>query len=488
MTALRTSCVLSMIAFGIAGCSSAASTEPSTGESASEALTVVARNGAQPGGIQLDKDGNYTAGSDRVSYTLNNGYGIIRVYAVLGNPGDGASSGLSARLAQIFQAIRDGGQGSVKVFVRFYYETPITWKSGSSDTAARIRRDIASVQGLINDYRDVIPFMQAGFLGPWGEWWGGDLEGSDYGTDNDLRTLKTGVVDAMKAAFPGLPIQMRYPRDIATYYANDSQIAFHDDAVLAGSDDQGTFYGWKGSTLWPGDGTSEGTQREFIRSRSARFGSLNAGESSEQTPAQDCGALMSYLTIYNIRVFNTDWPSAVTACAGTVKSQLTWPTTSSGGGSTGSGGAASTPPSNAGTVLGCWAPDQRPWQFCYPGSCGNSRCKRSPSDTSCQMYVTASCGGTWPPAGYPGDESAGVGGAGGSTTGSGGSSSSSPPPASPTVLGCWAPDQRPWQRCIVTGCASDRCKRASSDTSCEMYRPASCQGTWPPAGYPGVEQ
>jgi len=474
MIVARSLCMLSLGAACVAGCSSAAHL-PNEDVVESQGLTVAARNGAQPGGIELDANGNYVAGDDRVNYTLNNGYGIIRVYAVLGNPGDGASSGLQARLGQIFQAIRDGGRGSVKVFVRFYYATPLTWKSGSADSASRIRRDIGSVQGLINGYRDVIPFLQAGFLGPWGEWWGGDLEGSDYGTDSDLRTLKTGVVDALKAAFPGMPIQMRYPRDIATYYANDAQIAFHDDAILAGSDDQGTFYGWKGSALWPGDGSSTQQQRDFMKSRSARLASLNAGEASEETPSLDCGTLLNYLATYNIRVFNTDWPSTVSACAGTVKSGLTWPATAGT-----SGGGTTTPPTTSGAVLGCWATDQRPWQYCYPSSCGGDRCQRTLADSSCNMYIPSSCHGTWPPAGYSGDESTGPAPTTPSTPSGGG-------PTSQTVLGCWAPDQRPWQHCIVSGCASGRCKRASSDASCSMYQPSACLGSWPPAGYPGEE-
>lgn len=56
------------------------------------------------------------------------------------------------------------------------------------------------------------------------------------------------------------------------------------------------------------------------------------------------------------------------------------------------------------------------------------------------------------------------------------------------VLGCWAPDQRPWQYCVTADCTSDRCKRAATDSTCAMYRPAFRSGTWPPAGYPGENQ
>jgi len=56
------------------------------------------------------------------------------------------------------------------------------------------------------------------------------------------------------------------------------------------------------------------------------------------------------------------------------------------------------------------------------------------------------------------------------------------------VLGCWAPDQRPWQYCVAADCSADRCKRDAGDSSCEMYRPEYCLGTWPPAGYPGENQ
>jgi hypothetical protein len=271
---------------------------------------------------------------------------------------------------------------------------------------------------------DVVPFIQAGFLGPWGEWWDGDLEGADPGTDQQLRTLKTGVVDALKSAFPSTFIQMRYPRDIATYYPDDPQISFHDDSVLAGSDDGGTFNATKKNALWPsGDPAA---QRAWIKERSLRLSSVNAGESSQATPDIGCDALLAYLKEYRIVVFNAQWPSVVTKCTEQLKSQLHWDgplAPAGGGGGGGSGGAGAGGGSGGpgyGTELGCWATDQRPWQLCNPEGCESGRCRRAPADPACVMYRTSECIGDWPPAGYPGEETVSVG-AGGAPPGGGGS-------------------------------------------------------------------
>lgn len=348
------------------------------------------RNGSQPGGMKINASGNVVEGAGKIEAAAKNGHGIVRVYVVLDHPGQGVSPGLSAALEGILRSARGVG---VRVFPRFYYESPVTSKQDAAATAQKIASDIKAAAPIVNRFTDVIPFVQAGFLGPWGEWWGGDLEGADLGDDAALRALKTGVVDAWKQAVPGLPVQMRYPRDIATYYPDDARVAFHDDAVLAADEDDGTFHASRKTKLWP-DGDPQ-AQRSFIKERSQRLGSINAGESDEKTAYTDCGALLAYLRDYRIFVFNTEWPGATAHCADVVKAQLLWDQKpSTGGGSTGV------------KVLGCWASDQRPWQQCITTGCPDPTCKRSSSDQACSMLRTSSCVGTWPPPGYPGEESA----------------------------------------------------------------------------------
>jgi hypothetical protein len=386
------------------------------------------RNGAQYGGTTVDASG-VSEGQGAPGAAADQGYGLLRIYVLLQAPGAGLTEAQKSGLADVLDDVRD--TGALQAFVRAYYESPVTSKADAAGTKAKIASDIAALEPILSSRLDIIPFIQAGFLGPWGEWWDGDLEGADPGTDQQLRTLKTGVVDALKSAFPTTFIQMRYPRDIATYYPDDPQISFHDDSVLAGSDDGGTFNATKKNALWPsGDPAA---QRAWIKERSVRLLSVNAGESSQSTPDVSCDALIAYLKEYRIFVFNAQWPSVVTKCSDQLKSQLHWDGPlapaggggGSGGGSGGAGGGSGGP--GYGTELGCWATDQRPWQLCNPQGCETGRCRRAPADGECTMYRAAACTGDWPPAGYPGEETVTVGAGGappvggaGGPTGSGG--------------------------------------------------------------------
>jgi hypothetical protein len=383
-------------------------------------LAKAPRNGAQLGGMTIDA-GGIAEGSGAPSAAADAGQGLIRIYVLLSAPGAGLSGAQKSALSGVLGDLRGKG---VQAFLRFYYENALTSKANAADTVSQINADIASAKPIVTPYLDIIPFLQAGFLGPWGEWWGGDLEGSDFGSDPELRTLKTGVVGGLKSAFPNTFIQLRYPRDIATYYENDPQIAFHDDSVLAGSDDGGTFSATKKCPLWP-DG-DPGKQRSWLKQRNDKLQSFNAGEASENTPDVSCDALVAYLAEYRIAVFNTQWPAVVTKCASQLKSSLSYsgplsPGASSGGSGAGGSGAGSSGV-GYGTELGCWATDQRPWQLCNPEGCESGRCRRAAADAECEMYRAAECKGSWPPAGYPGEETVpkNTGGGGGSASTTGG--------------------------------------------------------------------
>lgn len=193
-----------------------------------QSLAKAPRNGAQYGGMAIDA-GGVSEGAGAPKSAASSGYGLIRIYVVLASPGAGLTEAQRSALTGTLNEIK--GTGVLQAFLRFYYQDALTSKSNASETASKIRADIDSAKGSVQPFIDIIPFIQAGFLGPWGEWWGGDLEGSDFGSDPALRTLKTSVVDSLKSAFPSTFIQLRYPRDIATYYEGDPQIAFHDDSV-----------------------------------------------------------------------------------------------------------------------------------------------------------------------------------------------------------------------------------------------------------------
>lgn len=142
-----------------------------------------------------------------------------------------------------FERLRNTG---VKCVLRFAYN------SDQNDTDAPlsiIESHLDQLKPIFADNADVIAFVQAGFIGSWGEW---------HTTTNNLTTLanKKAVMDKLLEAFPDeLKIQLRTPRykqeifDYSTaidasvgYGTTDiARVGFHNDCFLASVDDYGTY-------------------------------------------------------------------------------------------------------------------------------------------------------------------------------------------------------------------------------------------------------
>jgi hypothetical protein len=156
---------------------------------------------------------------------------------------------------QAFAAVRQHG---LKAIVRFAYGfTGRDYRSDPKDMD-RILGHIRQLGKLFRENRDVLYAVQAGFLGPWGEW-----HGSNWGDPPSLqarRSVLFGLLDAV----PGpVTVHVRRPmfiRDIfagepggaeiteATAYGGSrlSRIGWHDDALLSLPTDMGTYAqrGW----------------------------------------------------------------------------------------------------------------------------------------------------------------------------------------------------------------------------------------------------
>lgn len=182
-----------------AGCANAQQMCAEPAKQTQSPLARAPRNGAQYGGMTIDP-GGVSEGAGAPKAAADSGHGVIRIYVILSAPGAGLSVTQRSALAGTLGEIRS--TGVLQALLRFYYQSPLTSKANAADSVNKIKADIASAKPTVAEYVDVIPFIQAGFLGPWGEWWGGDLEGGDFGTDQDLRVLKTGTVNALKPPTP----------------------------------------------------------------------------------------------------------------------------------------------------------------------------------------------------------------------------------------------------------------------------------------------
>lgn len=142
-----------------------------------------------------------------------------------------------------FERFREAG---VKCIIRFAYN------SNQNDTDAPLSiiiRHLDQLQPLFVSNEDIIAFVQAGFIGSWGEW--------HYSTNGLTSTAnKKAVVNKLLEVLPSsIKIQLRTPihkQDVFDYTTPIDQtvgytttdiarVGFHNDCFLASANDYGTY-------------------------------------------------------------------------------------------------------------------------------------------------------------------------------------------------------------------------------------------------------
>jgi len=143
-----------------------------------------------------------------------------------------------------FAAARTAG---VKVIVRAVYNYS---NSGQEATESIMTGHISQLAATLEANKDVIAYIQAGYIGPYGEWW---ANGSQTVLGNDT-AAKARIGQAILNNTPKeLMVCFRYPKDIIAWYStplngsklgdqsNQSRTASHNDCFCAGSDNGGTW-------------------------------------------------------------------------------------------------------------------------------------------------------------------------------------------------------------------------------------------------------
>jgi len=158
-----------------------------------------------------------------------------------------------------FNNVRARGMKSI---VRFCYVTSSDWDEDPPDitgaTISMMLTHVQQIQPVIRNNIDVIANFQAGFIGRWGEWGGG--EGSvgfaypDYSRDS---VAQASLLQSLLSMVPGSRmIDVRTPRyklwylhdlvplSLADWWSGSAKgrIGEHNDAFHASQDDRGTFW------------------------------------------------------------------------------------------------------------------------------------------------------------------------------------------------------------------------------------------------------
>ncbi len=135
-----------------------------------------------------------------------------------------------------FEDIREAG---VKAIIRFAYNQGPYPDSEPDASKSQILRHIRQLTPLLQNNADVIAWVEAGFIGAWGEW-----HTSTNGLDNIQD--KREILNAVLAAIPTRFVQVRYPANIIEMYPNPedaaaARVAHHNDCFLSSETDVGTY-------------------------------------------------------------------------------------------------------------------------------------------------------------------------------------------------------------------------------------------------------
>lgn len=142
-----------------------------------------------------------------------------------------------------FKRFREAG---IKCVLRFAYTNT---QEGTDASMDMIEAHLEQLKPIVQENADIIAFVQAGFIGAWGEW---------YYSSNGLTTVESRirVVNKLLEVFPeNVEIQLRtpiYKQQVFKYstainaeigYSNEAiaRVGFHNDCFLASVDDYGTY-------------------------------------------------------------------------------------------------------------------------------------------------------------------------------------------------------------------------------------------------------
>ncbi len=163
------------------------------------------------------------------------------------------ASEISAQfLSDLEQKFGHARAAGLKLVLKFSYNDGPYPNSQPDASEARILGHIAQLQPVLADNADVIAFVQAGFIGAWGEWHTSTNGLLDFAQRPDAaRNILTALLDALPE---GHFVQLRYPAHKAHFYGDspiDSSRAFssdakarvghHNDCFLANATDHGTY-------------------------------------------------------------------------------------------------------------------------------------------------------------------------------------------------------------------------------------------------------
>ncbi len=189
-----------------------------------------------------------------------------------------------------FDDIRDSG---VKAIIRFAYNEGPYPDTEPDASKKQILRHTEQLTPLLQTNTDVIAWVEAGFIGAWGEW-----HTSTNGLDN--LTDKRDILTALVAAIPNRYVQVRYPANIIEMYpdpadAAKAYVAHHNDCFLSSNTDVGTY---------ERDGTITIERDQKYLAELTRFTPMSGETCAPNPPRSECTIAIQEMELLHFSAIN----------------------------------------------------------------------------------------------------------------------------------------------------------------------------------------
>ncbi|HEY1394785.1 DUF4832 domain-containing protein [Roseateles sp.] len=214
-----------------------------------------------------------------------------------------------ALLAQVETAFDHARSAGVKLVIRVVYNYPeseVDYQNAKDAPLSRVLAHITQFKPVLQRNADVIAFMQAGFIGAWGEW---------HTSSNNLTAAasRNRIRDALLAALPASRfIQLRYPPyvmdgtptlpTLSAVLAGSLRVGVHNDCFLASKTDVGTY---------DDNTTTAAKQRDYVDRLGdlAPFGgeTCNPADEAGAVPRSQCADILGEGARYNLTYLNDEY-------------------------------------------------------------------------------------------------------------------------------------------------------------------------------------
>lgn len=212
-------------------------------------------------------------------------------------------------ISDFFSAMRLSG---VKAIIRFAYNDGPYPNPEPDANLEQILAHIQQLTPILQENTDMIFWLEAGFIGAWGEW-----HSSTNGLDEDPEAKREILFALLNSLPSNRSILLRYPVDIMTFFPepltedmavnNDilqTRIGFHNDCFLASKDDEHTY---------ARNGVFTFDQELAYLHQSTQFMAVGGESCAYNPPRSDCPTALEEMEFFHFTELGDGWHPAVLA-------------------------------------------------------------------------------------------------------------------------------------------------------------------------------